>query len=164
MGQSFKTYKDRILLSEILSELFDSKSFRNQFEFEEMGKDVYISKFEDPKGNVIHVSFHNLKNNLYELEFLVNRTAFENPNLEYSIKDYTQLLSTIAEATTQFLKLYSPKGLLIKGSNVFRKMEKSPSAEGQKDRIYSFFISQIDDKGDYMVDKSNPKGIALMRK
>jgi hypothetical protein len=74
------------------------------------------------------------------------------------------LLSTIAEATSQFLGLYSPIGLLIKGNSVLRKIDKNPSTKGQKDRIYSFFISQIEDKGKYMVDKSNPEGIALMRK
>jgi hypothetical protein len=74
------------------------------------------------------------------------------------------LLSTIAEATSQFLGLYSPIGLLIKGNNILRKIDKNPSTKDQKDRIYSFFISQIEDKGKYMVDKSNPEGIALMRK
>ena len=167
MGQSFKTYKDRILLSEMLDEIFDSNPFETQFEFSgELGQNVIIKGFYDPKENVIDIHFScvNIKSNLYELDFMVNKSSFDNPNLEYSIKDYTQLLSTVAEATTQFLKSYSPTGLLIKGNNIFRKMDKRPSSEGQKDRIYNFFISQIEDKGKYMVDKSHPEGIALMKK
>lgn len=167
MGQSFKTYRDRILLSEMLGEIFDSKPFQNQFKFSgELGKNIMVNEFYDPKGNIIDIYFNciNSKSNLYELDFMVNKSSFDNPNLEYSIKDYTQLLSTVAEATTQFLKSYSPTGLLIKGNNIFRKIDKNPSAEGQKDRIYNFFISQIEDKGKYMVDKSHPEGIALMRK
>ena len=167
MGQSFKTYKVRILLSEMLDEIFDSEPFKNQFEFSgELGKDVIVNEFKDLTGNIIDIYFNciNTKSYLYELDFMVNKSSFDNPNLEYSVKDYTQLLSTIAEATSQFLGLYSPIGLLIKGNNILRKIDKNPSTKDQKDRIYSFFMSQIEDKGKYMVDKSNPEGIALMRK
>jgi len=106
MGQSFKTYKDRILLSEMLDEIFDSEPFKNQFELSgELGKDVIVNEFKDLKGNIIDIYFNciNTKSYLYELDFMVNKSSFDNPNLEYSVKDYTQLLSTIAEATSQFL-------------------------------------------------------------
>ena len=165
MGQSFKTYKDRILLSEMLDEIFDSEPFKNNFNFkDEENGDVKVESFKDPLSNKINIVFYNIKNNLYELDFGVNGNSFSNFNLEYSLKDYSLLLSTIAQAVSQFLERYKPKGLKIEGEDSFEKIIKNPDKDGQKNSIYKFFISQIEDKGDYMVDKSIPKGIALMRK
>ena len=165
MGQSFKTYRDRILLSEVLSELFDSKPFKIAFNFkDEENGDVKVESFKDPLDNKIDIIFYNIKNNLYELDFSVNMDSFSNFNLKYSLKDYSLLLSTVAQAVSQFLEKYKPTGLKIEGEDSFEKIIKNPDKEGQKNSIYKFFISQIEDKGDYMIDKNIPNGIALMRK
>jgi hypothetical protein len=165
MGQSFKTYRDRILLSEMLDEIFDSEPFKNNFNFDLNNyKDVVITPFQDPQDNEIKIIFYNEGNGLYEIDFMVNNTSFKDLDVNYTLKDYTKLLSTVASATSQFLDKYEPKGLKIKGADDYRKIQNNEKAQGQKTRIYDYFISQIEDKGKYMVDKSNPEGIALMRK
>ena len=59
MGQSFKTYKDRILLSEMLDEIFDSESFKNNFNFSLNNyKDVVVTPFQDPQDNEIKIIYY----------------------------------------------------------------------------------------------------------
>lgn len=165
MGQSFKTYKDRILLSEMLDEIFDSEPFKNNFNFSLNDyKDVVVTPFQDPQDNEIKIIYYNEGNGLYELDFMVNGTSFKDRDVNYTLIEYTRLLSTIDNATSQFLDQYKPIGLKIKGADDYRKVQDKEKAQGQKTRIYDYFISQIEDKDKYMVDKSNPEGIALMRK
>lgn len=165
MGQSFKTYKDRILLSEMLDEIFDSKPFKDNFSFSLNNfKDVVVSPFQDTQGNEIKIIFYNEGNNLYDLDFMVNNTSFKDWDVNYTLKEYTKLLSTVANATSQFLNEYEPTGLKIRGVDDYRKIQNKEKASGQKTRIYDYFISQIDDQGNYMVDKSAGDSIALMKK
>jgi hypothetical protein len=95
---------------------------------------------------------------------MINNTSFKDLDVNYTLKDYTKLLSTVASATSQFLDKYEPIGLKIKGADDYRKIQNKEKTQGQKTRIYDYFISQIEDKGKYMVDKTDPEGIALMRK
>lgn len=165
MGQSFKTYKDRILLSEILDELFDSNPFKSNFNFSlNNSNDVVVTPFKDLQDNEIRIIFYNEGNNLYELDFMINNTSFKDWDVTYTLGEYSKLLSTVASATSQFLEEYSPVGLKISGVDDFRKVQNKEKAQGQKTRIYDYFISQIEDKGEYMVDKSAKDGIALMKK
>ena len=165
MGQSFKSYKDRILISEILGELFDSKPFISTFNFSLNNyKDIVVTPFQDPQDSEIKIIYYNEGNDLYELDFMTNGTSFKDRDVNYTLGDYTKLLSTIASATSQFLDKYKPVGLKIKGVDDYRKIQDKEKAQGQKTRIYDYLISQIEDKGDYMVDKSPRDGIALMRK
>lgn len=165
MGQSFKSYKDRILLSEIIGELFDSKPFTSTFNFSLNNyKDIVVTPFQDPQDNEIKIIYYNEGNGVYELDFMINGTSFKDRDVNYTLGEYTKLLSTIASATSQVLDKYKPVGVLLTGTNVYEKIANKPQAEGQKDRIYRFFISQIEDQGNYMVDKSVRDGIALMRK
>lgn len=169
MGLSFKHLKigllKEVVLSGTLDEIFDSKPFTTTFEFEgELGSFIETAPFRDPKGYKINIYFYHEGNNVYTLDFSINGDSYKAPGVIYSFKEYTILLATVAEAVTQFLQKYKPTGLQIKGTNVAKKVIKRTSAEGQKDRIYNFFISQIEDKGEYMVDKSNSDGIILMRK
>jgi hypothetical protein len=165
MGQSFRTYKNRILLSEMLDEIFDSEPFKNNFIFSLNNyKDIIVTPFQDPQNNEIKIIYYNDGDNLYEIDFMVNNTSFKDLDVNYTLKDYTKLLSTVASATSQFLDKYEPIGLKIKGVDDYRKIQNKEKAQGQKTRIYDYFISQIEDKGKYMVDKTDPEGIALMRK
>ena len=165
MGQSFKSYKDRITLSEIIGELFDSKPFTSTFNFSLNNyKDIVVTPFQDPQDNEIKIIYYNDGNGLYEIDFMVNNTSFKDLDVNYTLKDYTKLLSTVANATSQFLDKYEPTGLKIKGVDDYRKIQDKEKAQGQKTRIYDYLISQIEDKGNYMVDKSVKDGIALMRK
>ena len=70
MGPSFKSYKDRILISEILGELFDSKPFISTFNFSLNNyKDIVVTRFQDPQDNEIKIIYYNEGNDLYELDF-----------------------------------------------------------------------------------------------
>lgn len=165
MGQSFKTYKNKLLLEDLFNEIFETSPFKLNFEFTLYSEGIK-TEFEDLKSNKIKIYFYYLNNDLYELDFTVKGTSFQSPDVNYSLKDYTSLLSTVAQATSQFLKEYKPLGLKIEGTNIFSKIERNPKFKGQKNRIYKYFISKIEDKGDYGVDKENEHSnvISLMRK
>jgi hypothetical protein len=168
MGLSFKTYKrqlaEQVSIYDTLHEIFDAKPFKTTFMFLEDDDEVYVPRFNDPKGNAINIHFYHEGNNLYALDFMVNDDSYKSNTTEYTLLDYTTLLSTIAQATSQFLQKYNPVGLILTGTNVYGKIAKKPQAQGQKDRIYRYFITQIEDQGNYTVDKSVKDGIALMRK
>jgi hypothetical protein len=171
MGLSFKIYKRLIKeelkpnLLELVDEVFDSKSFRSEFTFAgNLGDDIDVNSFQDPKDNVVSIYFYHDGNNVYTLDYSINGDSYQAKGVEYTLKDYAQLLATIAEVVSQFLQKYNPVGLQIKGTDIVGKVINRPSAKNQKDRIYKFFISQIEDKENYMVDKSVKDGIALMRK
>ena len=171
MGLSFKIYKRLVKeelkpnLLEIVDEVFDSNSFKSEFIFTgNLGDDIDVNSFQDPKDNVISIYFYHDGSSVYTLDYSINGDSYQAKGVEYTLKDYTQLLATIAEVVSQFLQKYNPVGLQIRGTDITGKVVGRASAEGQKDRIYRFFISQIEDKGEYMVDKSVKDGIALMRK
>lgn len=165
MGQSFATYK-RILLLELVQEIFDSEPFEDYFEFDEPGDyaDIEVPPFRDPKGNLIRVFFNHTENGVFEVEFSVNNTSFQDAKAGYGIKEYAQLLSTVGAAVSQFLEEYEPQAVTLVGTDIPAKIEKHAKTVGQKDRIYAYYISQIKDTGDYMVDKSGAHGISLVRK
>jgi hypothetical protein len=165
MGQSFKTYKNQILLEDLFNEIFDTPSFKSNFEFSPSFNGIE-TKFGDLDNNKIKIYFYSLDNNLYELDFTVEGTSYQYEKVKYSLKDYTSLLATVAEATSQFLKEYKPLGLKIEGTNIFSKIERDPKFEGQKNRIYKYFINKIEDTGEYMVDKEQESLniISLVRK
>jgi len=149
----------------MLGEIFDSEPFRSNFNFNlNNHKDIVVAPFQDSQDNKIRIIYYNEGNGLYEIDFMVNNTSFKDYEVSYTLKNYTKLLSTVASATSQFLDKYEPKGLKMQGSDDYRKIQNKEKAQGQKTRIYDYFISQIEDKGKYMVDKSIPGGIALMRK
>jgi hypothetical protein len=171
MGLSFKVHKRLIKeelkpnLLELVDELFNSNSFKSEFVFAgNLGDDINVNSFQDPKDNVVSIHFYHDGNSVYTLDYSINGDSYQAKGVEYTLKDYTQLLVTIAEVVSQFLQKYNPVGLQIKGTDIVRKVINRPSAKNQKDRIYKFFISQIEDQGNYMVDKSVRDGIALMKK
>jgi hypothetical protein len=165
MGQSLTSFKKSLLLTEIVKEIFDSEPFKTNFTFQPSEyATVETPRFQDPLGNVVKIYFTENDEDLYEVEFSINGSSFQSPNVNYNIKDYSKLLSTIAQGINAFIEQYQPQGILIKGTDIFQKVSKNPKTIGQKDRLYLYFISQIEDKGKYMLDKSNPEGIALMKK
>jgi hypothetical protein len=165
MGQTLASFKKTPQLLEIISELFDTRPFKNSFTFQTSDyADFESEDFKDMKGNHIKIYFTSVGDGLYELEFSVNGTSYEPIDAEYNLKDYSALIATIAKGASTFIKEFSPQGLLIKGSDAFGKMVKKPKSVGQKDRLYLYYISQIEDDGRYMIDKTNKEGIALVKK
>jgi hypothetical protein len=166
MGQSLSSFKKSTLLSEIVSEIFDSAPFKTNFTFQPSEYATFETpRFEDPLGNIIRIYFtSDYEEELYEVEFSVNGNSYKSSDTTYSVTDYSKLLATVAKAISEFIEQYEPQGVMIKGSDIFQKVQNNPKSIGQKDRLYLYFLSQIDDNGMYMIDKSNPDGIALMKK
>jgi hypothetical protein len=166
MGASLNSYKKYLkqLIKETIDEMFDSTAIKTSFNFIDGEDYIETEEFKDHKNNNIKILFYKLKNNIYELDYSVNDSSFTNPDLEYNIKDYSILLNTIAKAVDQFLIEYNPLGLIMEGVDYSGKLISNPKTLGQKSRIYDYFISQIKDNPNYMVDKSKSGIINLIRK
>ena len=156
MGVALDIYKRKIkrILKEILNqnldlvEIFDSPPFKTNFEFEEDPEEIF-TKFEDLKNNKIRVIFHKMNNNVYMLDFTVNGTSYKDSKVNYSLKDYTTLLATVAQATSQFIDKYEPNALRIDGADSFEK--ELIGKKGQKINIYDYFINNMKHKSDYSI-------------
>lgn len=162
MGASLKSYKNYI--KEVLTEIFDSKPLKTSFNFTNNGDNVSTEDFEDDQENQIRVLFHKMKHGYYELDFMVNYSSFSNTNLEYSTKEYSILLNTIAQAVNQFLNEYEPFGLKMSGTEDESKIFKNTIFTGQKNRLYNYFVSKLDDREDYMVERTPNGEINITKK
>jgi hypothetical protein len=162
MGASLKSYKNYI--KEVLTEIFDSKPLKTSFNFTNNGDNVSTEDFDDEQENQIRVLFHKMKHGYYELDFMVNYSSFSNINLEYSTKEYSILLNTIAQAVNQFLNEYEPFGLKMSGTENESKIFKNTIFTGQKNRLYNYFVSKLDDREDYMVERTSNGEINITKK
>lgn len=164
MGLTFKTYKNNLSLSEILTEMFDSVPFKTTFEFNKGNTyEIETKPFNDYHGNEIIVGFFRNDSGFYEIDFSVNGDSFQ-ADTSYSLKDYSRLLATVAKAVSQFLAEFSPLGVQASANNILSKVKNNPKTKNQKGRIYQYFISQLDDKGRYSVDKKDPMNIKITLK
>jgi len=162
MGASLKSYKNYI--KGVLTEIFDSKPLKTSFNFTNNGDNVSTEDFDDEQENQIRVLFHKMKHGYYELDFMVNYSSFSNINLEYSTKEYSILLNTIAQAVNQFLNEYEPFGLKMSGTENESKIFKNTIFTGQKNRLYNYFVSKLDDREDYMVERTSNGEINITKK
>lgn len=171
MGITLEIYKKKIkrIIKEILdqnpelTEIFDSLPFKTNFEFEEDTDSIHTDAFLDPQGNKIKIYFYKSNNQVYLLDFTINNHSGKAPNVNYSLKQYTVLLSTIGKAINQFIREYKPKALKIEGEDSSEKINKGK--EGQKINIYNYFINTIDVMPDYLVGDRKPDGsFSLIRK
>lgn len=162
-SKNFSFYKNNLIPFSLM-EIFDSKPIKNNFNFTNNEDYITTENFEDKYGNNIRVFFHKIGANRFESDFTFNGSSFTTGEDSYSIKEYSELLITIAKAITQFLEEYKPNSLIIEGNiNDLKSIEK-PKTEYQKDNIYKYFISKIQDIDNlYSVDKFGRK-IILMRK
>lgn len=162
MGASLKSYKNYI--KEVLTEIFDSQPLKTSFNFTNNGDNVSTEDFKDDQENQIRVLFHKMKHGYYELDFMVNYSSFSNTNLEYSTKEYSILLNTVAQAVNQFLNEYEPFGLKMSGTENESKIFKNTIFTGQKNRLYNYFVSKLDDREDYMVERTPNGEINITKK
>jgi hypothetical protein len=167
MGSSLKTYKSQALkriIKEVIYEVFDSSPLQTTFTITPSEDGYSTENFEDEEGNLIRVIFHDIGNEMYELDFTVNGNSFVNPDINYNVKQYSKLLHTVAKATSQFLQQIEPKGLQIDGADSFTKILKRKEADGQKNFIYDYFISKIDNDHDYKIDRLQRGNFNLIKK
>jgi hypothetical protein len=167
MGISLETYKTQALkrlVKEVLYEIFDSTPLKDTFILSPSDEGYSTESFKDGEGNLIRVIFYNMGNEMYELDFTVNGNSFSNPEIKYSVKQYSQLLYTVAKAVSQFLYQIRPKGLQIDGADSFSKILKRKEADGQKNFIYDYFISKIENDQDYKIDRLAGGNFNLIKK
>ena len=133
MGISLSTYKTQALkriVNDVLHEVLNSEAFKTSFTIISSDEGYSTESFEDNEENLIRVIFHNLGKEMYELDFTVNGSNFSNPNINYTIPQYSSLLYTVALAVSQFLKQIEPKGLRIDGEDSFAKILKRINSKG----------------------------------
>ena len=166
MGASLNSYRIYLkrVLEETISEIFDSQPIMSSFNFTGDGDDIVTNKFKDHKGNSIQILLHKIKEDKYELDFTVNGNSFDNLNVEYTVKDYSILLNTVAKAVSQFLVEYNPKTVFMDGYDSERKKLTKSDSDGQKNRLYNYFVSQLEPNDNYGVDKTKFGTINLVRK
>ena len=117
------------LLKEIsLDEIFDSKPFKTSFKIGPGFEAHYeVESFKDPQGNTIDIFFIESGEDVFEIDFQLNGNSFKASDVDYTLKEYTSLLSTIALAVTQFLEKYEPYGVVFRGADDFESVSKNPN-------------------------------------
>ena len=167
MGISLQTYKTQAInkiIKEVFYEIFDSIPLQNTFVISPSHEGYSTENLKDEKGNLIKVIFHSIGNEMYELDFTVNGNSFSNSDINYTVKQYSKLLHTVAKAVSQFLHQINPKGLQIDGADSFSKILRKEKAAGQKNFIYDYFISKIENDQDYKIERLAGGNFNLIRK
>jgi hypothetical protein len=167
MGISLNTYKEQALqrlIKEAMNEIFDSAPFKADFNIERSQEGYSTERFEDPAGNTIRIIFHSISGEYFELDFTFNGSSFGRFETNYSIKQYSQLLKTVAAAVSQFLKEVRPKAIKFEGVEAFKKIALRTSKEGQKSRVYDQFITQLKNDTEYSIDRQEDGAFNLIKK
>jgi hypothetical protein len=171
MGIDLNTYKKKIINiiketiieNESLNELFETPPFKINFDFKENSDEIYIDNFNDPKNNIIKIYFYKGPYDIYMLDFTMNGQSGKDIDINYSLKEYTSLLGTIAKATSQFLDVYKPNALQIDGEDTLNKQLKGK--KGQKSLIYNYFANKLEINPNYKVtDRKSDGSFNLSKK
>jgi hypothetical protein len=93
---------------------------------------------------------------------MVNGNSYENLDIDYSIKEYTSLISTIFKCIEQFIDEYSPNGLDIGGSESSKKI--TSGKKGQKNAIYKYALKHIDIPNNYSLLTNEDGGVQILEK
>jgi hypothetical protein len=156
-----------LLKESMLDEIFNTPPFKTDFEFKQNVDDIRTNSFLDSQNNDIEIIFHKIENGFYELDFTVNGSSYKNDDIKYSITEYASLLATVAKATSQFLKEFTPNGVKIDPVDSFEKTMKRQQREkngSQKGNIYDYFINNLDFNSDYSMPYKNNGNFDLIKK
>ena len=157
MAQSYKNFKQNLNENELtlleIGELV--QPYDTGFVFSERGNTI-TTDFKDHELNLIKVLFHRFKegSNSFELEFTINNHSAE--AFKTDLKHFFKIISTVVQATNEFIEKYQPINLSIEG---FDKVGK----EGQKNNIWLQYAKVNLKADDYTLGVS-PKGFGLQRK
>ena len=157
-----QTIKEEIQKQLFLQEIFDSSPFKTEFTFFDSGYEIKCNPFKDNQGNNIQVISHKLSSGFYEIDFTVNGNSYENSDIDYSIKEYTSLISTVFKCIEQFIEEYAPQGVKIEGEDSFTKQEKGK--KGQKNTIYKYALQNIDVPPNYVLLTDESGGVEILKK
>ena len=154
--------KEEIQNQLFLQEIFDSLPFKTEFTFFDSGYEIKCESFKDNQGNNIQVIFHKLSMGFYEIDFSVNGSSYENSDIDYSLKEYTSLISTVFKCIEQFIEGYSPQALKIEGEDSFTKQD--IGKKGQKNSIYKYALQNIDVPPNYVLLTNESGGVQILKK
>ncbi len=154
--------KEEIQNQLFLQEIFDSSPFKTKFTFFDSGYEIKCESFKDNQGNNIQVIFHKLSRGFYEIDFSVNGSSYENSDIDYSLKEYTSLISTVFKCIEQFMEEYSPQGVKIEGEDSFTKQD--IGKKGQKNSIYKYALQNIDVPPNYVLLTNESGGVQILKK
>jgi hypothetical protein len=154
--------KEEILKHSYLQEIFDSSPFKTQFNFQDDGYEIKSEYFKDSQENDIQVIFHKMSRENYEIDFTVNGSSYENLDINYSLKEYTSLISTVFKCIEQFINGYFPEGLYIEGEDSFTK--KDIGKKGQKNSIYKYALENINIPPNYVLLTNESGGVQILKK
>ena len=154
--------KEEIHKFPFLKEIFDSSPFKTEFEFINSEGDIRCKSFQDNQQNSIQVIFHKMRRECYEVDFMVNGSSYENKNIDYSIKEYSSLISTVFKCIEQFIEEYSPGGVYIEGEDSITK--KDIGKEGQKNAIYKYALKNINIPLNYVLLTNENGGVQILKK
>jgi hypothetical protein len=168
MGVSFNTFKNnkiQEMIREQLYEIFNTSAMSVNLEPKSDSQGGFkTSPFKDLQGNDITIVYYYVDNDVYELDFSINGNSFYNTEISYSLQEYAKLLATVAQSVDIFLDEIQPLGLIIDRADSPRLAAKNPQKIGQKNRIYSYFISTMKDREDYKLEKTRHSGFNLIKK
>jgi hypothetical protein len=164
---NYKQVLREIIIEEIskyshLQEIFDSQPFKTQFEFIDLDNSIRCKSFNDPQTNSIQVIFHKMRRECYEVDFMVNGNSYENLDIDYSLSEYTSLISTIFKCIEQFISEFSPAGLDVGGLESNKKIE--AGRKGQKNAIYKYALQSIDIPSNYSLLTNADGGVQILKK
>jgi hypothetical protein len=157
-----KIIKEEIIKYPHLKEIFDSSPFKTQFNFSDNGGGFESEIFKDKQGNLIQILFHKLKQKNYEVDFTVNGSSYENLDIQYSIKEYSSLISTIFKGIEQFINDFNPEGVYIEGEDSFTKRD--IGKKGQKNSIYKYALKKINLPSSYTLLTNESGGVQILKK
>lgn len=170
MGISFNTYKkskiEELIREQLYAEIFDTSAMSVDLtpHPSKYGGHYEVRAFKDASGNEITINFWHVGNGVFDLDFSVDGDSYGNYNKSYRLKEYTKLLATVAKSVDVFLDEVRPVGLVMDGVDSPRLVSKKAEKEGQKNRIYSYFVSMMEDRDDYKLEKTAGGGFNLIRK
>lgn len=167
MAHTFNTYRNSIkqLVREVLQELYDTPPIKTNFIINKDSDGNYTTEeFADRLGNKIEVVFSQDEPDVWLIDFRVNGNSVKSKeqSSEYTLKDFTALIQTVAKATQQFLNQQQPLGVKVEGFDAFYKI-----LDGKKDQkvnLYHYFATQLSKDIPYRVGQVHDGSFMLQKK
>jgi hypothetical protein len=167
VAHSFNTYRNLVktLVKEVLQEIYETPPFKTDFNISKDSDGNYTTEeFLDRLGNKIEIVFSQDEPEVWLIDFRVNGNSVKNKEQEseYTLKDFTSLIQTVAKATQQFIDQEQPLGIKVEGFDAFYKIAKG--VQDQKVNLYHYFATQLSKHIPYRVGQVHDGSFMLQKK
>jgi hypothetical protein len=167
MAHTFNTYRNSIkqLVKEVLEEMYDTPPFKADFNIsKDLDGNYTTEEFVDRLGNKIEVVFSQDEPDVWLIDFKVNGNSVKSreQSSEYTLKDFTTLIQTVAKATQQFINQQQPLGVRVEGFDAFYKI--LSGKKNQKVNLYHYFATQLSKDIPYRVGQVQDGSFMLQKK